>query len=272
MDQLFTIEKIRIGSDTVRLTVNDADTETIFVIFTSDFMSLKLFEGKQVDSDTYNELKSLHYYCYAYTRCLKKLANKDLSRHELESFLDQQMNLSDIQKKAIMDQFVSLGYIDDERLVITQFENDQVKLIGRNKTRYSLMKRGLDEKLISEEYEKVSYGDELARAVRKADIIARSLLAYPEKEKKARLYNKLYDSGYSREIINEAIGSLDLYDAEKEQENIQRAYSTGLRKYSVRFTGRKLYQKLYTFLAQKGYRNEDIREVLEKLQEEENED
>ena len=62
-----------------------------------------------------------------------------------------------------------LGVLDDERLVTTLFEYDQLKLHGRRKIAYDLKKRGIDPVMVDEYADKVDFDEEVERGLQKAE-------------------------------------------------------------------------------------------------------
>ncbi|MBQ3383686.1 MAG: RecX family transcriptional regulator [Erysipelotrichaceae bacterium] len=61
-------------------------------------------------------------------------------------------------------------------------------------------------------------------------------------------------------------------DEETENRNLRQEYEKALRRYSRKYSGYELKQKLYSYLYGKGYSSDDIKHVIAELQEVENED
>lgn len=65
--------------------------------------------------------------------------------------------------------------------------------------------------------------------------------------------------GYERNIIAPLLDDLSEYDQKREIENLDREFEIGLRKYGHKYKGRKLRERLFQYLASKGYNYQHIK-------------
>ena len=147
----YVIDKVSLDGDYVKVIINDEETETVFILSAIEYFDLGYRISQRITQEDYEKLRRLHAYSYAYRRCINKIAAHDQSVQEIREFLDKSASIDDADQNRIVDDLIRKGLLDDERLVETQFEYDQLKLHGRRKIAYDLKKRGVDPLLVDRE-------------------------------------------------------------------------------------------------------------------------
>ncbi|MBQ1522819.1 MAG: RecX family transcriptional regulator [Erysipelotrichaceae bacterium] len=269
----YTVSRLRVDDDYTRIYVTDNETETAFVITTSDYFDLKIAQDQGITEQQYNLLTKLHAYAYGYRKAIKKLAYKDQSVREISELLDSIRHLDADGKRRIMKELTDSGYLNDEQLVKNEIETDQIKLIGRKKTEFNLLKRGIDRDLVEKYINEIDESFEVKRGMEKAQMLLKGIHDKSFRETVMNLKTKLIGAGYDSSTADEIIGRLELSaDKETENGNLRQEYEKALRRYSRKYSGYELKQKLYSYLYGKGYSSDDIKHVIAELQEVENED
>ena len=269
----YTVSRLRVDDDYTRIYVTDNETETAFVITTSDYFDLKIAQDQGITEQQYNLLTKLHAYAYGYRKAIKKLAYKDQSVREISDLLDGIRHLDADGKRRIMKELTDSGYLNDEQLVKNEIETDQIKLIGRKKTEFNLLKRGIDRDLVEKYINEIDESFEVKRGMEKAQMLLKGIHDKSFRETVMNLKTKLIGAGYDSSTADEIIGRLELSaDKETENGNLRQEYEKALRRYSRKYSGYELKQKLYSYLYGKGYSSDDIKHVIAELQEVENED
>ncbi len=271
----YVIDKVSLDGDYVKVIINDEETETVFILSAIEYFDLGYRISQKITQEDYEKLRRLHAYSYAYRRCISKIAAHDQSVQEIREFLDKSASIDDADQNRIVDDLIRKGLLDDERLVETQFEYDQLKLHGRRKIAYDLKKRGVDPLLVDEYADKVDFDEEVKRGLQKAESLLKSMNMRSYREVQQRIRNKLSDAGYDRETVNAIMNELDYQKNDDEEiSSLRHHLEKAAVRYGRKYTGSQLKQKLYAYLVSRGFSGEDIKTELSRyLQEsDENED
>ena len=269
----YKVIRLKVADDFTKIYVIDDEIETVFTITTNDYFDLKISQDQGLTQNQYDELAALHAYAYGYRKAINKLAYKDQSVKEISDMLDEISNLNGDGKRRIMKELVDNDYLNDEKLVQSEIENDQIKLNGKKKTEYNLLKRGVDKDLIDKYINEIDDSFEINRGIEKAQLLLKTIKNRSFKETAVMLKKKLIGAGYSSYVATEVIAQLDLIpDEEKELDNLRNDMEKCRRRYERKYSGYELRQKIYAYLYGKGYKGEDINSVLDAVQENEYED
>ena len=169
----YTVVRLRVDDDYTWIYVADEDMETAFTILTDDYFDLRITQDQIINEEQYARLEKLHAYAYGYKRALKKLSYKDHSVREIADLLAGIQNLDGVSSKRIIDTLKNSGFLDDEKLVINEIENDQIKLNGHHKTAAELANRGIDRELIDRYINRIDPQAELQLEKRESEIRVR---------------------------------------------------------------------------------------------------
>ncbi len=263
----YTVEEVRLRDDLVKVRIGDKDSVTDFVLYATDYFSLSLSEGQSLSDGEYETLRKMHGYCFAYRKCLRKLAHRDHSVAEIRDVLKETDNLDHSQQEEILQRLIDSRLLDDERLTASVFEYDQARLVGHRKTVHELRNRGVDRNLIEEYDQKVVSSQETDRCRQKAEMLLRGIRNRSHRETVAMLKQRLIQDGYDSAVADEAISRLHLEkDSSQEREKLQAVLEKGLVRYANKYRGYELRSRLYALAMRKGYTGEDISAVLNELE------
>lgn len=263
----YTVEKIAIKDELLKVQIGNEETQTDFVIYAADFWNLGIRQDDVIDQEQYQQLVRLHGYCHGYRQCLKKLGYRDHSVAEIRELLQQQKGLDDDQREAILQQLQTAHLLDDSRLAANSFDYDGGRLIGRRKTAYDLEKRGVEREIIQQQLSQSDDDTEREHCKARADIIVKSIRGRSKRETMSMLRQKLLNAGYETEIINDIMTAVQLpEDDQAERASLRDTLEKALRHYQPHNKGYQLRQKLYAHAARKGYSSDMIKEVLTELE------
>ena len=272
-DKEYTVSRLRVDDDYTRIYVTDKETETAFIITTSDYFDLRIAQDQGITQQQYDNLMKLHAYAYGYRKAINKLAYKDQSVREMSEMLDGIRHLDADGKRRIMKELTESGLLNDEQLIKNEIEQDQIKLIGRNKTHFNLIKRGIDKDLVDKYINEIDDSFEIRRGMEKAQMILKGIHNKSFRETLVTLKTKLIGAGYDSSMTDDIISRLELTADEKtENDNLRQEYDRAVRKYSKKHKGYELRQKIYAYLYGKGYSSDDIKQIIAEMQEDEYED
>ena len=255
------IEKITVKNEIAKITVGDEEKSIVYKMSVTDLIEGKYTLNQQLTEQDMAELADKHLYFYAYNKCLKKLANADRSQKEIEDTLKEVRGLKHSQREKIVESLKSMGYLSDEAVVESQLYIDQTKLLGRKKTKYILTQRGVDKAIADEVLNEVDISQEIERGIQKAEKISKLLKNKSYKDKIQTIRNRLMADGF--ENIDDIISGLDLQkDQQQEETVLHKCALTAVRKYSNKYSGRKLYDSCFKYLMSKGFETDMIRNEL----------
>ncbi|MBQ1522703.1 MAG: RecX family transcriptional regulator [Erysipelotrichaceae bacterium] len=268
----YVIDKVSLDGDYVKVIINDEETETVFILSALEYFDLGYRISQRITQEDYEKLRRLHAYSYAYRRCINKIAGHDQSVQEIREFLEKSASVDEDDQNKIVENLIRQGLLDDERLVTTQFEYDQLKLHGRRKIAYDLKKRGIDPVMVDEYADKVDFDGEVERGLQKAESLLKSMTMRSYREVQQRLRSKLADAGYDREAINTIMNELDHQKNEDEEiDSLRHQLERAAVRYGRKYKDSQLRQKLYAYLVSRGFSGEDIKTELSRYLQESDE-
>ena len=257
------IKDIVLRNNMAVITVMDEEMETVFRLLIDLYTQHGYYKDQELSLEQIKELTSLHAYSHGYSTVLRKLTTRDCSESEIREALDKQYNLTDRQKEQIIDEFKHNGFINDEELVRNYIEIAQDNLYGINRIRANLMKKGIERDVIDLQLEYTDAEEEINRAVTRLETLIRG----PERKSHAEfirsLQTKLITAGFSPSIAREAVEREGLQkDEEQEKANLEREYENAYRKYSRKYDGKELKEKILAALQRKGFGYGTVREYM----------
>jgi regulatory protein len=218
------------------------------------------------------------------------IKGKSYALHFLERSFKSQKQVSDkllakeLDVKTInrvLEFLKQYDFIDDKRYV-ELFIKEKIRSSGKNKIKFSLLKKGLPEELIKDELNKITNQQQLEIALNLAEKKIRTL-SKSEKELR-KLYKKTADylvrNGYDFGIVNEVLGKItkdvdveDVPETESSEDTYEGDYrklhELASKRYNILIKSEplkmKLYKKLGDYLLRRGFQWEQIKKVLAEL-------
>ena len=187
----------------------------------------------------------------------------------------------------VMEFLKQYDFVNDERFV-ELFIKEKISSIGKNRIKFTLLKKSLPKELINDAISKITSEQQLQVALQLGE---KKLVTLSKSEKDTRkLYKKLADylarSGYDYEIIKEVLSKITSNDKgedpkereifenggtseESIKEDYNRLYELASKRYSILIKSEsqkiKLYKKLGDYLLRRGFKWDQIKKVLKEL-------
>lgn len=180
------------------------DGEYSFTVDETYFLSMGIYNGKEVDSDELEEIRETVNVRRAYNYAVSLLARRDHSEKELMTKLTQK-GYTDGAEKAI-DKLRVGGYVSDERFArLYVRELRTLKKYGKRRIEQELYRKGIDRDIISEVLDETDFGEsELVT------LIERKYRRYLSDEKGIqKTVNGLLRMGYSYGEIRDALKTIN---------------------------------------------------------------
>lgn len=227
------------------------------------FTDFHLFADKEIDEEELSTL--LHasmmdrYYVYA----LKLLGKDVYSERQIQNKLFAK-GADEDTVWAVTKKLKALGLIDDVLFAKT-FASDigSLRLYGKNKILYELRLRGISPSIIAS----LDFPEEEERdkAFRYASYLNRKFVKSPSEKKTFQVIRSLVARGFDESIAEAAVAEcVSPTDQETEQKLLERYFELSKAKYSRKYTGYQLKEKIYLDLRKKGFASRAIKATIEK--------
>lgn len=169
------------------------------------FNDLNLSLEDEVDFDTYKEILKENQYNMAKNFALEKISYSQKTSFELEKLLKDNDFDTDVINKTI--EFLKSYKLIDDKAYVKSFINDKSNISkwSRNKIRYALMSKKIDDKLIETYLSYISDEEEFQKAYDFAIKKSRGKTDYDTKQK---VYRYLSSKGFEYDIISRVIGEI----------------------------------------------------------------
>ena len=220
----------------------------------------ELLRMKEIDDDLFNEITKYNDKLDAYYRSLKYITKKLRTEKEIEEYLKK-----DFTKKTIDETVKRLkenGYLNKE-LYLKSYLADQVNLgnYGPNKIKNNLIKLGFKEEEIKDTIETIDedvWLEKIRKNVKKMIANNKSLSSNKLKEK--ILYN-LSMMGFYKWMIEDIINESEF---KKTDDILKKEYEKAKSKFSKKYDGYELENKILGSLVTKGFYYDDVKKIMSK--------
>lgn len=180
------------------------DGEYSFTVDETYFLSMGIYNGKEVDEDELEEIKQTVSVRRAYNYAVNLLSRRDHSERELMTKLTQK-GYTDGAEEAIA-KLRDSGYVSDERFARLYVRELQTfKKYGKRRIEQELFRKGIDREIISEVLEETDFDESDL-----VSLIERKYGRYLGDEKGiAKTINGLLRMGYSYGEIRDALKTIN---------------------------------------------------------------
>lgn len=264
-----SIEVQKKNKDRVNIFINN---EFSFACSNELIYSHGLKKGLQVEPKSLEEVVKADEYIKGKTAALRYIERAMKTKKQVEDMLYKK-EMSEETVSRVIEFLKNYSFIDDKRYA-ESFIKQKLKESGKNKIKYDLLKKGIDEELIKELLDKVSSEDESTVALTLAEKKVR-ILGKSERDK-GKLLGKvtkyLLSKGYTYDLINQVVNKVALTIAEDKEAleetevDFEELLALVQKKYNLLKNNEdnpmKLKKKLQDFLLRRGYGYEEIKSVL----------
>ncbi len=179
------------------------DGEYSFTVDEAYFLSMEIWNGKEVDSDELDEIREVANIRRAYNYAVSLLSRRDHSEKELRD----KLSLKGYRKGTdeAIDKLRDSGYVSDERFARLYVRELQTfKKYGKRRIEQELYRKGIDREIIREVLDETDFDeDELV------NLIERKYSRYLGDEKGIqKTMNSLLRMGYSYGEIRDALKTI----------------------------------------------------------------
>lgn len=227
----------------------------IVKLYDDVILKYNLLFNKNIDSKLYKEIISYNNSLDSYYLSLKYINSRLRCEKEIRDYLKKKGFKSNIIDNTI-NKLIDNKYIDRE-LYIKSYINDKYSfsLDGPNKIKRELINLGFKEEEIIKYLDK-DYNDKIIKIINKKVNNNKKLNEFNLKNNLTRY---LINLGYSKDMFIDYINNIKVDNSLVIKKDIDKLK----KKYEKKYNGRELYYFIKNKLYQKGYREDEIGEVLD---------
>jgi len=237
----------------VKITFSD---KSVIDISNDAFLNQYLFIGQELETKQINEIVKLSeltkYMNYSLLVLKKSHVTETLMKEKLlkKGANSSQTNLI-VKRLKENDLICDDAYLED---LLCYYDE---KLYGEKKIRKLLIDKKFDSNKVNSL--KFSYKDEYKKAKQSLPLLEKKYSKLSSNKKKEKIYASLINNGFISEVVKDAIKEISLNN---DEHNILIDYEVVFRRLSKKYEGKKLYNKLFESLRNKGYEYDVIEDIL----------
>lgn len=181
----------------------------------------------------------------------------------------------------VMNFLKEYSFVNDNKYA-DMFIRDKSLSWGKNKIKYTLLKKGVSEEIVENGLKEINHDTEVISATKLAEKRYNTIIKSESNMYKVckRLGNYLASRGYEYMVINNVLNKLIKVDTEdinnrdklNEDNHIERLKELAEKRYEIVIKSEKdtskIYRKLGQYLMRRGYKWEDIKNVLKDIMDE----
>ena len=246
------IKKVKILKNKVKITL---DKGKVIEMSKDVYTNFYLYEGKELSKKEYNEITSLSNSSKLLEYALKVRSKSIYSEYQMrEKLYKKEASKKDVDK--IIKILKGYDLINDQMYANDLLEYYNSLNYGRNK----IVKKISDKGIFQKEIDKLKFLTSLER--KKANSILPKLEKkyekYNYKQKKAHIYNAYIELGFDVDIASEFSNKIKEPNSKDEHEKLKKDYQKAKLRLERKYKGKELKQKIIQSLLSKGYRLNDI--------------
>lgn len=250
------IKKIKIGQKKVVIILSDLSK---LEISPETYTEFNLFVGKNLTKKDIEQIESRNNIDKLYSYALKLLSNKSYSINALKEKLAKK---SDEQKQIdeVINLLIKYSLIDESSLIKEYLEYADYKHFGYNRIKEDLIKKGIPlYKIESIKYDEVR---EYRLSKELIPSLEKKYSKYNHFLKKKHCYDSLLRLGYNYDVAKSVVEqNITVIDKKHEMSLLKIDYKKAKEKYSKKYQGHELNEKINSYLVSRGYQYKDIKEI-----------
>ena len=170
------------------------------------------------------------------------------------------------QAKLIIDLLIEKGLLDDYRYALSKVTSFRSNFYSKRKMNQKLIQAGISQETIDSVLVDENDSDLLA-CKKRAEKYLRSITNKSYNAKKTAIMAKLLNDGFDYELSKQAMNALDFSNSIlQEKELIRKEANKALKKYERKFKDTELRNKVYLYLASKGFVADDIYALINEME------
>ncbi len=234
-------------------------------------------KGKVIDKEEFETIIIEENYIAGKTKALKYIERGDKTFSQVCEYLEKKEYSRQVIEQ-VMKFLIEYDFINDERYT-ERYIKERKRSDGKNKIKYALKKKGINEDMIAEKILNINEEEELEAINKIVNQKIHTLIKDGRDEYfiKNKLYSYISSKGFYGDCVLKSIKEAiienrDLiyeYQSKNEEKDKENIMDVASKRYALlsksETNNMKLKKKLYDFLLRKGYSYEDIKGVVNEI-------
>ncbi len=265
----YTLQETKLKNDYIELILAKGDRTCEDVVISLDeFYERGLRKGNKITQKELEDIKKSENRTKAYRGALRRLAARDYCEKEMSNYLTTHFDIDDRDLQEIMRKLQKRGLLDDEKYAIGKISQFRAKFLSQKRIIQNLKKVGVSDDIITKV---ITYDEdeEFEKALKKAYSYQSTIKNHSLNHKKQMIVKKLIADGFSSDLAQRAIDSLDFSsEVFKESEVLRKEAAKLYKNYKRKYTGSMLRNKIFQGLVMKGFNYDDIYAIMNEVEDE----
>lgn len=241
------------------------DQQTLTCTVPEKYVLMHQLEAGQIlEREKFDEMQKYEIVSKGYHQALKYLTIKDYTKKQMIEKLSKKEEYTEQQIEHIIHLLEEKGLINDESYAKDFITQTASRQIGFRKVLSKLKEKGIENEIIESVQDNYSYELEVEKAT---EIVRKMVQTNQNKSKQAlirKIRDKLFMSGFDYEVVQAAIDAVPFEENEEMEKSIlEKELDKALKKYSQRYSGKELDNRLFIYLSRRGFEYSLIKQVLD---------
>lgn len=222
-----------------------------------------LERGKIIDRPLFDFLKEGELISIAYSMSLNFLSRRDYSENALKKKISSSGQFDNGPLNKVIELLKEKNLINDHEYCIDYLRKSLRTGVGLNKSVYNLICLDINKEIIDQCISELDQNEEYDSCIELIEKLISKNKSFSHKMMIKRIYQKLYNRGYHKEVIDAAMDKYDfIYDVQSEKVSLEKDFQKAFIKYRRKVGNKELQRKLIDVLLKKGYNYDDINELI----------
>lgn len=262
----FQVVRIKASDDCVRIICeNENEKDKKILVSIEDYFAYGIKKDGFLHRKQIEELEEKEVRLKAYRACLRKIAIKDRTKKEMQDYLLINFETDKQTVDEILKELEEKNLINDYNYMMTQIQNMQFLLTGKNKIYKNLMKKGISYEQIKEVLDHISDVDEKEKAMQMGEKILPTIRGKSVKMTQKMVRQKLISHGFNSSIADEVSKKLN-YDSSNEKELLEKTILKAKKNYRNKYHGYSLKNAVIRYTIQKGFQSSDVLNAVNEME------
>lgn len=225
------------------------------------YPSFYLYEGKEISSSELKKIKEENDLSSNLKYALSLRSKKLFSEHQMrEKLYARGAKKSEVDK--IIKKLKTFDLIDDKAFILEHIEYYNSLNYGENKIKEKLLDKGI----FIEKIEKINFPLSVEKKKAKAifNKLNKKYDKYNYSLKKSHIYNAYISLGFNKDIASEMINLIKSDSPKEEYEKLNKDYNKAKVRLQRKYKDKELKQKIIQSLLLKGYKINEIMNLIER--------
>lgn len=244
-----------------RLYLLEIDANDKLYVTEDTIVHFMLSKNMEIDEATLKDIQKFAQFSYGKNLALYHISFKQRTAAEVKKYLEQH-DIDSLYIPEILENLKKENWINDEQYVETYLsQNLNTGDKGAYVLKQKLIQKGINSQLIDQKLANLDFSPLSEKVAQKLLRIYQHKLS--TKTLKDKIIQNMMNKGFSYTEAKEAFETLDIEkDEQQEFELLNKELDKQYRKFSKKYEGYELNQRLTQALARKGFSYDDIKSAL----------